>query len=373
MNSAQPIRSLGLDVSDSDPVPAPESGILLGQRRGKPVTLRLFRPQGTRIVVLGHQRGPQLVALRAAGLGARVEVATANRQHWQAIGTVSRDLTIAAHGALLPSIGSPFRPILTVDDRAGESAPAGDAASWQCRMDLRAIPEPSGLAQYGGTDLLLIGQLPLSVASTLVQLYHLDPAMDSALAAMPVDGIAAIRKGSVQLMSVAETAAETATLGRQSAPSPVVSTRQRSTVTSEADPRTVPPWAVRELAAMREAALASTPAVSRSAPARPPIQPVTASSSTSQSYASQSMSQWPNPGQGSGAQPTVAQPQSGQNGAATPNTLTQPPSFSTGAVVAGASPQSGEPQAAEEDFEDRTVPRWAIEEMRKKAGGSNTQ
>jgi hypothetical protein len=247
-------RAVGLDLADDDVVPAPESGILLGQRRGKPVTVRLFRPQGTRIVVLGDLRAPQLIALRAAVTGARLEIATGQRQFWQRVASTTADSIVGAHGAILPSIGSPFRPIVVIDDRAVEPAPAGDAAPWQCRIDLRAIPEPSGVAQYGGADLLLLGQLPLGVASTVAQLFHLDPAMDAALASMPVDGIAAVRKGGVQLLATAETPAEASVLGPRTVPPPVLATRQRSVVTGSADPRTVPPWAVRELAALREAA-----------------------------------------------------------------------------------------------------------------------
>jgi hypothetical protein len=321
-------RVPGLDLGGAVMIPAPESGVLLGQRRGKVVTVRIFRPQGSRIVVLGDIRAPQLLAVRAAMMGARLEIATGQRHVWQRVAASTPDSIIGAHGAILPSIGTPFRPIVVVDDRSQETVAGGDAAPWQCRIDLRAVPAPDAVAQYGGADLLLLGPLPVGVASSVVELFHLEPAMDSALASMPADGIAAVRRGGVQLMSTAETPAETALLGARTAVAIAVPQRTSSVVTGSADPRTVPPWAVRELAALREAALTGRPQ---------PVTPPPFAAPTGESFEPLQA-----PAATSLPEPVVV--------------------VQAGSAVIGVD---------DEDLDGRTVPRWAVEQLREQVRGDS--
>lgn len=65
-------------------LPVGTSGLMLGRNRhGNPVVARLFRPEQTRVLLVGGVRCAQLVALRAMALGARVMVQTARPRAWE--------------------------------------------------------------------------------------------------------------------------------------------------------------------------------------------------------------------------------------------------------------------------------------------------
>ncbi len=61
----------------------PPAGMVLGyDRHGIPVVARVFRPTGTRIVVVGGLRTAQVLALRALAVGARIDVRTRRWAAW---------------------------------------------------------------------------------------------------------------------------------------------------------------------------------------------------------------------------------------------------------------------------------------------------
>ncbi|WP_203660650.1 hypothetical protein [Actinocatenispora rupis] len=68
-------------------VSAAGSGLLLGHDRdSKPVQVRLFRPEATRVTLLGGLWASRLLAFRALGLGARVVVFTSRPDQWDGFG-----------------------------------------------------------------------------------------------------------------------------------------------------------------------------------------------------------------------------------------------------------------------------------------------
>jgi hypothetical protein len=134
-------------------------------------------------------------------------------------------------------------------------------------------------------------------------------------------------------MSTAETPAESSVLGPQTAVATPTAPRSRSFVTGAVDPRTVPPWAVRELAGLREAALSGSPQqVLPAQPSRAPTEP----------------NPLPVPAPG---HPTLPPP------AAEPA-----PVVNAGSAVIGV--------GDEDELDDHTVPRWAVEQLREQARGS---
>lgn len=68
-------------------VSAVGSGLLLGHDRdAKPVQLRLFRPEATRVTLLGGLWASRLIAFRALGLGARVVIFSSRPDQWDGFG-----------------------------------------------------------------------------------------------------------------------------------------------------------------------------------------------------------------------------------------------------------------------------------------------
>ncbi|WP_243707971.1 type VII secretion protein EccE, partial [Micromonospora sp. KC606] len=86
--------TLPLAVADGPVAPGPDpdplelsiggGGLMVGaNRHGGAVTVRLFRAEGTRLVLVGGVRAGQLLVLRAMALGARVAVQTGRPRVWE--------------------------------------------------------------------------------------------------------------------------------------------------------------------------------------------------------------------------------------------------------------------------------------------------
>ncbi|MEH1012341.1 type VII secretion protein EccE [Micromonospora sp. CPCC 206060] len=124
-------------------LPVDSAGLMLGtNRHGAPVTARLFRPEATRVVLVGGVRAAQLITLRAMALGARVVVRTSRPGAWEPF---VRGVTVP--GELIPLIppgrpvggppGTPLRPLLVVCDVAPPVADARPAPGWQTTLVVR--------------------------------------------------------------------------------------------------------------------------------------------------------------------------------------------------------------------------------------------
>lgn len=103
-------------------------GLVVGRdRRNAPVVLRVFRPEPTRIVVVGGIRCAQLLTSRAMGVGARVFVETARPDHWtdfaQSFAITGADFAVGPAGTRPPGPGTPERPRLLVVDAGHTIAP----------------------------------------------------------------------------------------------------------------------------------------------------------------------------------------------------------------------------------------------------------
>ena len=153
--------SMQVTVRDGDEAPAQPSGIRIGMRRDRPLSLRLFRPQGTRIAVLSSAVPAQLLAMRAAAVGATIRVQSPRPQAWGPVVRHGLDISVAPPGAGFPPPGTPHSPVLVVDDRPIEVGGLGDAGPWQCRLDIRAVTSASDLGAIGHADVLVFGQVSL--------------------------------------------------------------------------------------------------------------------------------------------------------------------------------------------------------------------
>ncbi len=148
-----------------------EAGLMMGaNRHGAAVTVRLFRPEGTRVVLVGGLRAGQMIALRAMALGARVVVRTSRPRTWEpfvrGIGTPGGTIPLLPPGrAVGGEPGSPLRPLLLVVD-TGPVGPAPDPdPPWQATLLLRDELTPADVATLGRADLALLQPLDRAEAA----------------------------------------------------------------------------------------------------------------------------------------------------------------------------------------------------------------
>ncbi|MFE9202664.1 type VII secretion protein EccE [Micromonospora sp. NPDC007230] len=139
-----------------------ESGLMVGtNRRGGAVTVRLFRPGATRLLLVGGARAAQLIALRALALGARVVVQTARPRVWEPF--------VRGVGGAVPLIppgrpvggapGSPLQPLLLVVDAGPVSPEAGPEAPWRSVLVVRDELTPADSAALARADLAILQPL----------------------------------------------------------------------------------------------------------------------------------------------------------------------------------------------------------------------
>ncbi|MGN9811152.1 type VII secretion protein EccE [Micromonospora sp. BQ11] len=142
-----------------------EAGLMLGaNRHGGAVTVRLFRPESTRIMLVGGVRAAQLVTLRAMALGARVVVQTGRPRVWEpfvrGVGAPGDMIPLLPPGRPLgDAVGTPLRPLLVVLD-VGPTPPEPEPGSpWRATLLLRDELTAADADALGRADLAVLQPL----------------------------------------------------------------------------------------------------------------------------------------------------------------------------------------------------------------------
>jgi hypothetical protein len=200
--------SMQLAIHENDEAPAQPSGVRMGVRRERPVSLRLFRPQGTRVAVLASAVPAQLLAMRAASVGATVRVQSPRPQAWGPVLRHGAIVSIAPPGAGLAPPGTPHAPVLVVDDRPTEAGALGDAGPWQCRLDIRALMSPSDLGALAHADVLVFGQLSSAMANALATLMNLNMSLMGPVSGLGPGSVALVSRGMIQYVDLDPSPAE---------------------------------------------------------------------------------------------------------------------------------------------------------------------
>ncbi|MEV2236598.1 type VII secretion protein EccE [Micromonospora sp. NPDC049891] len=152
-------------------LPYGAAGLKLGaNRHGHAVTVRLFRPESTRLMLVGGVPVAQLVAVRAMALGARVIVQTARPHAWERFVR-----GIGGPGGPVPLIppdrpvtgepGTPLAPVLVVLDAPPLAGPRPGTA-WQTTLLVRDVLTPTDGDALARADLAVFQ--PLSRAEATV-------------------------------------------------------------------------------------------------------------------------------------------------------------------------------------------------------------
>jgi type VII secretion protein EccE len=160
-------------------VPTGGDGLMLGvNRHGEPTTVRLFRPEPTRVALFGGARYAQLVALRALALGAQVVVHSGRPQVWEpfdrAIGGAGNALTVAVPNRPLElGPATPLQPQLVIVDvgPVGATAMPVMEAAWRAVLVLRDELASHDIDVLARADLALLP--PLSAREAEVAGYAL--------------------------------------------------------------------------------------------------------------------------------------------------------------------------------------------------------
>lgn len=152
-------------------LPEPAAGLMLGRnRRGEPVTLRMFRPEATRALFVGGVRGAQLVVLRALALGARVVIQTGRPQAWERF---VRGSSLPGEAVLVVPPGRPIAaapgtalaPLLVVVDIGPVGVDPNAAPGWQATLIVRDELSPVDLDALTRSDVVILQPLRPDEAS----------------------------------------------------------------------------------------------------------------------------------------------------------------------------------------------------------------
>jgi type VII secretion protein EccE len=190
-------------------VPAVPAGLLLGRnRQGGPAQIPFFRPEPTRVLLVGGLPCARLLAFRALATGARVTVHSARPRDWSALAGDSITV-LAADRAPEAAAGSPHHPVLTVFDGAAGTDPTG---RWQTTLTVRDAITPGDLTTATEADLLVLQPLGAAEAALLGEALHLGETADL-LTRMRPAMVALVSRSTVRWAVLAPTRIEKALFG----------------------------------------------------------------------------------------------------------------------------------------------------------------
>jgi hypothetical protein len=146
------------------------AGLMVGaNRQGGAVTVRLFRAEGTRLVLVGGLAAAQLLVLRALALGAGVLVQTGRPRAWEpfvrGVGGQQGGVVVVPSGRAVGITGSPLRPLLVVADAGTAAGEPPPGAGWVSTLVVRDGLTPADVDTLGRADLAVLQPLDPSEAA----------------------------------------------------------------------------------------------------------------------------------------------------------------------------------------------------------------
>ncbi|MEU1588767.1 type VII secretion protein EccE [Micromonospora sp. NPDC005710] len=148
-----------------------DAGLMVGtNRHGRAVTVRLFRPESTRVLLVGGVRAAQLVALRALALGALVVVQTARPRAWEpfirGVGAPGGTIPLLPPGrTVADGVGTALRPLLLIVDAGPVTAEAAPGPPWRATLVVRDELTPADMDALSRADLALLQPLTADEAT----------------------------------------------------------------------------------------------------------------------------------------------------------------------------------------------------------------
>ncbi|WP_194823193.1 hypothetical protein, partial [Micromonospora sp. S-DT3-3-22] len=205
------------------PSPLPAGLVLGADRRRAAVTIRLFRPEPTRVALVGGVWAGQLVAFRALALGARVIVVTADPTTWAgfgpaALGRAADRVEVRVDDRPAPAAGTAQQPTLIVRDLPpGATRPAGFGAatpgSWQAELTVLRRLDPGTASALRDSDLCVLQRLSADESATARQALRLPPDSGRFLQVMADDMLSLVGGGTDRHLWISQTPVEQHLLG----------------------------------------------------------------------------------------------------------------------------------------------------------------
>lgn len=181
----QEARPVAVATGEARPAPTHvvrtgPSGLLLGQGAAGPVSIRLFRPRPTRILVSAQPYVAWLVAFRSISLGAHLSVVTADAARWeglvQAVRSCGGTIDVVGPGTPMPSQGRPYRPSLVIDDEASFDGTAATLGPWQAILVAGDASAAGTVHDLRASDMAIVGAAHERAGENLRRAYALNTA-----------------------------------------------------------------------------------------------------------------------------------------------------------------------------------------------------
>jgi type VII secretion protein EccE len=193
------------------------SGLMIGVNRNQePVSFRLFRPEATRIVLIGGAPVAQILAVRAMALGAHVLVQTTRPWAWEAFSRGlggGAPLTVMAPGPVTVPPGQPLHPLLTIVDAGPVAADRSPGSPWHSTLVLRDDLSPVDIDVLGRADLALLQPLHPAEAGVAVSVLGLSRDQEAWLSRAQPGMIGVVHKRSVRWAAMSQTQYEQQLIG----------------------------------------------------------------------------------------------------------------------------------------------------------------
>nr|MDT0659340.1 hypothetical protein [Micromonospora sp. DSM 115978] len=190
------------------------AGLILGaDRQQLPVSVRFFRPEPTRIVLVGGVWAGQLFTFRALALGARVAVVTTDPYSWQSFGeraTGQADrVTVLTAEQPLALTGTAHQPVLVIYDLGfvGGAAPP-PLGPWQSQLTVLRQLDQGGVPALHDCDLVLLQRLAGGEAPLAADALRLPRPSAQFLQVMADDMIAIVGDGTERYVWFAQSEIE---------------------------------------------------------------------------------------------------------------------------------------------------------------------
>jgi hypothetical protein len=219
LSSRLPRLRIGSHVADAAAVarlgiPSSGTGLILGaDRERRPVPVRVFRPEPTRITLVGGTWAAQLVAFRALALGVRVVVLTVEPTFWHGVGERATGrgdrMGVLTGEQQIAVSGTAQQPILIIYD-LGLSGPTNPAplGGWQTQLTVLRQLDHTGVPPVQECHLVMLQRLGDAEAALAGSALRLSEQSVRLLQVMEDDMLAMLGGGADRYVWVAQTDVE---------------------------------------------------------------------------------------------------------------------------------------------------------------------
>jgi len=189
---------------------AEHTGLLLGRgAEGDAVLMRLFRPQPTRIALIGGLWLARITVFRALALGAQVFVRTSDERRWHGLGEVAvgipERVRVVTGGRpnIAARVGDPVLHVHDVEGQRVFDLQPGDA--WQTTLSISAQLTDTAADALAVADAALVQRMWAQQAVYVAARLGVDPEAASEVENLPDDTVALLSDGQVRLAWVSPT------------------------------------------------------------------------------------------------------------------------------------------------------------------------